>query len=163
VAPALLPLLGVQPALGRGFNAADAEPGHDPVVMLSHAFWRRTYGGDPEVLGATLTLDGRAYTIVGVLPAGFTFPDPAQDILVPLVMDPADVGLYWGAGGIRAVGRLRPGIAAAAAQAELRRIGRQARDMNPLWTRRSWRGARRRPGLAAAAHLLRSAGAAAGG
>jgi len=134
VAPALLPLLAVQPALGRGFTDAEAEPGHDPVVMLSHAFWRRAYGGDPAVLGATLTLDGRAHTIVGVLPAGFAFPDPAQDILVPLVMDPADVGLYWGAGGIRAVGRLRPGIAAAAAQAELRRIGRQARDMNPLWT-----------------------------
>ncbi|MGD8331663.1 MAG: ABC transporter permease, partial [Acidobacteriota bacterium] len=134
VAPSLLPLLGVQPALGRGFDAQEAEPGHDPVVVLSHAFWRRAFGGDPGVLGAALTLDGQPHTIIGVLPAGFTFPNAAQDVVVPLVMNPADVGLYWGAGGVRAVGRLKPGIDAPAAQAELRRIGRQARDMNPLWT-----------------------------
>jgi len=134
VAPALLPLLGVQPALGRTFTAEEAQPGGDPVVLLAHGFWLQALAGRPEVVGASLTLDGRPHAVVGVLPARLAFPDPGQDVVVPLVMDPADAGVFWGAGGIGALGRLRPGIDAVAAQAELRQIGRQARDMNPLWT-----------------------------
>src|SRR4029079_13050949 len=63
------PLLGVEPALGRTFVAEEEKPGGPAVVMLSNGFWRTHFGGQPDAIGKTIVLDGKAHTIVGVLPA----------------------------------------------------------------------------------------------
>jgi hypothetical protein len=68
-------LLGVRPAVGRLFLPEEDRPGGAPVVILSAALWKRRYGGDPSVVGKSVTLDGKDYTIVGVLPTGFVVPD----------------------------------------------------------------------------------------
>ena len=71
-------LVGMTPALGRGFTAEGDLPGHEPVVILSHAFWRSVHGGDPEVVGRRIDLDGSRYTVVGVAPEGFVDPIAAR-------------------------------------------------------------------------------------
>src|SRR5581483_11218724 len=68
-----LTTLKVKPLLGRDFSPSEDEPGASATVILSNGLWQRRYGGDPHVLGKTLAIDGRDFTIVGVLPANFTF------------------------------------------------------------------------------------------
>ncbi len=77
ITPSLLRVLRVSPALGRAFSDADGEVGHDRQIILSHSLWQRLYGGDPSALGKTLRLGwtGQPYTIVGVMPRGFSFFD----------------------------------------------------------------------------------------
>lgn len=79
--PSLFELLGVQPALGRGFAPSDL---HDRVVVLSHGLWLRLFDGDASAVGHLITLDGKGYTVVGVMPAGFAFPDEGTEIWTPL-------------------------------------------------------------------------------
>ncbi len=98
VTPGFLSLLGVSPALGRGFGPDDAGR---PVAVVSDAFWRTRLGADPAALGRTLVLGGRGYTVVGVLPAGFAFALNRGDVWRPL---PPDLG-----GQVRVVARLRIG------------------------------------------------------
>lgn len=86
VSPALFPLLRAAPHLGRLFVEEDAREGADRVALLSHAAWTNRYGSDPGVIGAALDLDGEAFTVVGVLPAGFSFPNPAVEVWTPLVL-----------------------------------------------------------------------------
>jgi predicted permease len=90
ITPRFFEVLGVTPALGRGFNAADAVRGAAPVVVLSDAAWRRRFGADPAALGRAIVLSGQAHTIVGVLPRTFVFPprgDP--EVWLPLRPSPA--------------------------------------------------------------------------
>ncbi|HEY3934337.1 MAG TPA: ABC transporter permease, partial [Gemmatimonadales bacterium] len=79
--PSLFEFLGVQPALGRGFAASEL---HDRVVVLSHALWLQLFGGDAGAIGRVVTLDGNGFTVVGVMPAGFAFPDDGTQIWTPL-------------------------------------------------------------------------------
>lgn len=74
VTPGYFSVLGVEPALGRAFMAEEETPGNDNVVVLSHALWLRRFGGVPEVLGSTLTLNGQPHTVVGIMPPGFRAP-----------------------------------------------------------------------------------------
>jgi putative ABC transport system permease protein len=75
-----LRVLGVEPVLGRGFQSEDEATGSSPVTMISSELWRRSLGGDPSIVGKTVTLDGAAFTIVGILPSGFSFPAPRLDV-----------------------------------------------------------------------------------
>src|SRR5262245_21958334 len=75
VTPSLFPMLGETSALGRAFVAADEEPGRSRVVILSHALWQRRFGGDPAIVGRTIVVDESTVEIVGVMRAGFAFPD----------------------------------------------------------------------------------------
>src|ERR1700733_5302066 len=68
VTPGLFPLLGISPAAGRNFSSEDDKPGSSSNVMISHHLWETGFGSNPEVVGRTLTLDGRGYTVLGVLP-----------------------------------------------------------------------------------------------
>src|SRR6266516_4269147 len=72
VTASFFPLLGARPLLGRAFMPEDDRPGSSPVAVLGHDFWMSRFGGDPQVLGRGITLDTTSYTIVGVMPAGFT-------------------------------------------------------------------------------------------
>src|SRR5690606_17436015 len=78
-----LPALGIAPTLGRGIGAGDARPGAAPVALLGHALWRTRYGGDPGVVGRTVSLDGTPTTIVGVMPPHVPVAD--AEIWQPLV------------------------------------------------------------------------------
>ncbi|MEK9500749.1 ADOP family duplicated permease [Gemmatimonadota bacterium DH-20] len=134
VTPGYLEALGVQPQLGRRFAADESTPGTTDVVLLGAGFWRESMGGDPEVLGRRLVLDGAAHTVVGVLPDGFDFPSARNDVWVPAEVDPADDGMYWGFGGYSSVARLRPGVAPLDLANDLRSHEEAVRLANTLWT-----------------------------
>jgi putative ABC transport system permease protein len=88
MSPVLFSMLGVQPVLGRFFEVPEEQPGRNNVILLSYRAWRAHYGGDPGVLGRLLTLDGRGYSLIGVMPAGFEFPDRQTDFWIPLTPAP---------------------------------------------------------------------------
>jgi predicted permease len=85
----MLPLFGVQPLMGRFFTSEEMRPGHDQVAILGHRLWQARYGADPAILGKTIRLDERTYTIVGVMPARFRFTwDQEMGVFVPLALTP---------------------------------------------------------------------------
>jgi putative ABC transport system permease protein len=115
--------LGVAPAMGRDFLRAEDQVGGADVAMLSNAFWRSQFNSDPNVLGKSLSLDGKPTTIVGVLPRSFEFPfqQPQPDVWVPRVFDIMGLRpeqLHMGAGFLFLIARLNPGHTMAQAQAE---------------------------------------------
>lgn len=111
----LLGVLGVRPALGRGFTAEEDAPGGPKVALLGDSLWRRLFDGDPAALGRSIRLDGEPYEVIGVLPASLRFPREVQ-LWVPLAESPeGNYGSYSYAG----VGRLRPGITPARAKEDL--------------------------------------------
>jgi len=89
VTPDLFPLLGVEPALGRQFRSDEgAPPGFESVVILSHGLWQRRYGGRTDIVGRAVHVNGRALTVVGVMPQGFAFPE-RDELYLPLRWDDA--------------------------------------------------------------------------
>jgi len=108
VTPSVLSVLAVAPEVGRLFTEAEQSPGGTPVVLLSHELWQRRYDGDRRVLGESLRVDGVAREIVGVLPAGFRYPQPEVALWIPFTIDLAapDIGSF----SFTAVARLRPGV-----------------------------------------------------
>src|SRR6185369_9733270 len=130
-----LPLLGVRPILGRGLNPGEDEVGAAPVVLIGAALWQRRFGASREVLGATLTLDGRPYTIVGVVP-GFPLSAPnlprTAEVYVPIGQWPNDLLLSRGAGlGIHGIGRLKPGVTLVQARADMEAVTRSLAEAYP--------------------------------
>jgi predicted permease len=111
-------LIGVHPVLGRGFLPGEDEQGHDREVVLSYDFWRRKYGGARTVLGKTVNLSERTYTLVGVMPRGFAYPSPEDQLWVPLVVPKTDRGNN----NYPAIGRLKPGVTLAQARAQMSAI-----------------------------------------
>jgi putative ABC transport system permease protein len=112
-------VLGVRPAAGRGFAPGEDRPGAPRTVVLGYGLWQRRFGGDHNVVGRSVTLDGQPCTVVGVAPAEFRLPANA-DIWTPLEVAPTDR-----AGILRVVGRLRGGQSMATAQAEMTQVWRQ--------------------------------------
>jgi predicted permease len=121
--------LGVRPLLGRTFRAEESRPDRSRVVLLSHALWRQRFGGDPGVLGRTVTLDGRSYTVVGVMPPGFDYP-ARRELWTPIPEDEDFTSEENRRGEYLAViGRLRPGATLDQAAADLAALaGRLARE-----------------------------------
>jgi putative ABC transport system permease protein len=123
----LFEVLGVPPALGRGFAPGEDEAGRNHVVVLSDGVWRRRFGADPRLLGRTITLDGEAYTVIGVARPGFHFPaaDLDAELWTPVPHGNWDAGFRsstkW-MSFLQVWGRLAPGITRAQAQAELNTI-----------------------------------------
>jgi putative ABC transport system permease protein len=116
----LFDLLQVSPALGRGFREEEDAPGRSGVAVLSHGTWQRRFGGDPAVLGRTVSLSGAPVTIVGVMPASFYFPTREAELWTPLALNPARASR--GAHFLGVVARLKPGVSAAQAGAEMKTI-----------------------------------------
>jgi putative ABC transport system permease protein len=133
-------VLGFTPVLGRGFVAGEDQPGRDAVVVLSHGFWQRRYAGDRQVLGRSLSLDGRSVTIVGVMPPDIGFPESGQ-VWVPLALGPPAAADFAGRS-LVVFGRLRSGVSLAAAQARLAGIAASVARAQPLtnagWGTRLW-------------------------
>ena len=112
-------LLGVRPVVGRLFLPGEDRPGGPPVAVLSEALWKSRYGGDPSAVGRGVTLDGKVYTVVGVLPDAFVIPDEfkiAHALWVPVAESETGAGPFRI---FRAIGRLKPGVSLAKAQTEL--------------------------------------------
>ena len=111
---AMLPALGLAPPLGRNFAADEDRPGGEAVVLVSHRFWQRHFNGQPSALGQVITLDGRLYTIIGVLPeAAASFPLNQVQVWVPRPAEvPFLVPAQLNGGGyfFQAIARLRPGV-----------------------------------------------------
>ena len=126
----LLPLLGVKPALGRGFNAADDVRSANPTAMLSWGLWKRRFGGDAGIVNRSIHLNGIAYTVIGVLPAWFVFPeDPTAQLLTPVYHDkPEEVMESLGNHQFQVFGRLKVGETAEQGAAELSVISRRLHD-----------------------------------
>ena len=109
-------LMGVSPMLGRNFTAADAAAGAENVVLLSASFWTRRYGGAPEIVGTSITLNNQPTTVIGVMPAGWRYPD-FTDVWTPLRPDPVKP-FTRGSFSFDGRARLKPGVTLAEAQAE---------------------------------------------
>jgi putative ABC transport system permease protein len=102
--------LGMHPALGRDFTDAEEQPAQSRVVVLAHSLWRDRFSSDPDVLGKTITLDGAAYTIVGVMPENFQYiPMGLAEIFTPLALTPEQAASRDGRY-LNVDGRLKPGI-----------------------------------------------------
>ena len=118
-------VFGVNPLLGRTFVAGEDEMGKNQVCVISYAFWQRRFGGDQNVVGRTLSLNNTPTQIVGVMPAEFKFPRYETDLWTPLAHDPKRTAPYFFA----VIGRLKPGVQVAQAQADttevLQNFGRQ--------------------------------------
>jgi len=112
-------VLGVSPLLGRAFLPSESVPGRDQVAILSHSLWMRRFGGDPAVLGRSLTIDQKPYTIVGVLSADFSLYGTSRDYQVWLPSAWNTAQLRRDAHSLVVLGRLSPGVSIAQAQAEM--------------------------------------------
>ena len=116
----LLRTLGVQPVLGRDFTHADDNPAASGTVLLSWGLWKRRFGSDPAILNQTIDLDAEPYTVIGVMPAWFDFPDPSTQLWTPVYHDkPKDTMTSFSNHMFRVVGRLKPGVGASQGVADL--------------------------------------------
>lgn len=126
----LFNLLGVAPALGRTFVSEEDEP-HHHVVVLSHRLWKERFAGDPQIVGRVITLDNSAYTVVGVMPAGFQFPLTRESATLWSTFSPLRESSdnsptmtdERGAHFLRCIARLKPGITVTQAQVDMNVIG----------------------------------------
>jgi putative ABC transport system permease protein len=130
VSASLFPLLGVEPQLGRVFTAAEDQPGAQKVVLLSHLLWMRRFGGDPAILGKTLSLSDESYTVVGVMPARFQFPENDDELWVPIAFS-AQTAANRNRHYLQVIARLKPGVTLAQAQSEMTTIGARLQQQYP--------------------------------
>ena len=140
--PDLFTVLRANAALGRTFTADEAVVGADRVAVVSHGFWTRLLGASPAVAGTTIQLDGVAFTVAGVMPAGFEFPTASNvDVWTPLAFDPKDIhGASRRARSLTVVARLADGASPTAAQDEVqvlaRRLAAAYPESNADWSAR---------------------------
>lgn len=123
VSPNFLRVMQVRPLLGRDFEEGEDRPESPGVIILSHGLWRREFGADPGILGRQLRLSGLSYTVVGVLPPAFVFPDRNMDFWMPLSAS-AQARQARGNFSLNVVARLRDGVNIRQAQAEMDNIGK---------------------------------------
>jgi predicted permease len=131
----LFQILGVQPALGRQFLREEDSPGRHYETIISHGLWQRRFGGDSTIVGKPIQLDGRPWTVVGVMPPGFHFPDRG-DYWVPFAAGPEEQRENRGYAG--AIGRLAPGVTLAQARGDLYRVDADLAARFPE-SNRAWR------------------------
>jgi putative ABC transport system permease protein len=130
-------MMGVRPALGRGFTADDDRPDHWRVLLLSDALWRRRFGADPSVVGRTLVMNDREYRVIGVMPASFEPLDaeryykPSADIWAPIGYDLNGDSSCRSCQHLRGFGRLKRGVSLADASVEMNAIREQMRREHP--------------------------------
>lgn len=120
--------MGVPPLLGRGFAANEDRPGANPVVVLSHGLWVSRFGGNPQTIGKTMLVDGRAHEIIGVMPARLEFPVTAR-LWTPLVLNPETSPR--GSNFLSLIGRLKPGVTKEQAMAQWNNVAAELETQYP--------------------------------
>jgi putative ABC transport system permease protein len=138
----LFQTLGVNPAIGRGFSIEEETQGRDRVAILNCGLWQRRFGSDKNILGRTISIDGNSYTIVGVMPAGFSYPggggeilggilfNPTPDFWVPLALSP-EMRQLRGRHEWQVVGRLKQGVSFEHARTEMDALQARMEKANP--------------------------------
>lgn len=130
VSPALFSILGIRPIAGRAFLAAEAQPGQDQVILLGHGLWERRFGSDPNVVGRSLTINGKPMKIVGVLPAGFNYPLNAE-MWQPLAFTPEDLKPdNRGSHGYLVLARIKPELTLEQARADMAAVTKSIIERN---------------------------------
>jgi putative ABC transport system permease protein len=117
VSPGFFQILGLQPAIGRTFVPEEEQPANSKVAVLGYGLWQSRFGGNPDVTSQTVQLNGETYAILGVMPAGFDFPEKSE-LWVPLALDRANLqsrGSHY----LQLIGRRKPGVSLEQAQSEL--------------------------------------------
>lgn len=122
--------LGVQPALGRTFQLENEATGSDQVAVLSYGVWQKRFGGDPGIVNRSITLDGKTFVVLGVMPRDFSFPQ-STEIWVPIPFDSKPGLKQRKAHFLRPIGRLKPGVTMAQAQADTDAIARRLEQAYP--------------------------------
>jgi len=126
-------VLGVAPAAGRSFRPEETWKGEQSVVILSDAFWHRRFAADLGIIGKPIRINSETCIVVGVMPPGFSFPEPDLDFWRPFEWDPADRehAQFRRAHMLQAIGRIKPGVSFAEAEAELRVIAQRLEQRYP--------------------------------
>lgn len=129
----LLPMLGVEPALGRLFTASDDRPDAAATAVLTWGLWKRRFGADPRILGQTILLDDKPYTVIGVLPSWFTYSSPVMQLWTPVRHEETWPGFATahGAHNFQVLARLKPGVTLPAANADMSAIQARIRKQFP--------------------------------
>jgi putative ABC transport system permease protein len=132
VTPNLFPMLGISPRLGRQFRPEEAQaPGFESVVLLGQGLWQRRFGGDPAIVGRAVRINGRALTVIGVMPERFKFPE-RDELWTPFRPAQEERGARY----VATFGLLRPGATLAQAQAEADTIAKELAQRYPETNRR---------------------------
>jgi putative ABC transport system permease protein len=136
ITASLITMLGVNPLYGRDFMAEEDQPNSGRVAIISYGLWQRRFAGDAKVVGQPVTLNANPYTIVGVMPPGFKFPQPDIDIWTPMILDDDERQSHT-SHSIYVLGRLQPGVTVTEAQSEMDAIAAHLReqyaDSNAGW------------------------------
>ena len=122
--------LDINPVLGRVFAPEEDRPGNSHVVVISDTLWRNRFGSSAQILGKKILLDGDSYTIVGVMPPGFHFPDFDDQLWAPMGMSPAELN-NRGSHFLLAFARLKPGISLARAQTQMKFLAKHLTELYP--------------------------------
>src|SRR5882724_10644552 len=117
----LFETLRVRTMLGRTFPVEEERPGANPVAILSHGLWERRFGSDPKIVGGTIIIDNRGYTVVGIMPADFNFPSRQTDLWLPLAINRNSPMAGRGMHILEVIGRLKSGVSVDQARAEDRK------------------------------------------
>jgi len=121
----LFSLLGVNAAMGRTFTIEEEQPGREQVVILSDAFWRRRFGGDPDVIGKTIQLNDKSFTVIGVMPPEFKLSYPkATELWTPFTLGPEERA-NWDEAACKIIARLKPGVTIQQAREAMNQLTQQ--------------------------------------
>jgi putative ABC transport system permease protein len=126
-------VMGVTPMLGRGFTPDEAKVGAPNVVVFGHGLWQRAFGSDPRIVGQQVTLAGRSYTVLGIMPPGWRFPVQAEtsEFIMPLAPLVAPQVTQRGSRFVHLIGRLKPGVTVKQAEAETKPIAVRLEQQYP--------------------------------
>ena len=130
VSPDFLELVGMNALKGRGFLRDESEVGRDQITILGYGLWQRRFGGDPNILGQTLTLNGRAATVVGIMPPNFDFPF-GSELWMPLALTPQQM-TERATRNLLVLAQLKPESSVAQAQAEMLAVAKRIEERYPL-------------------------------
>ncbi len=130
-------VLGVQPIIGRAFTEEECRPESNYAAILSHRLWQSRFGSDPEIIGKSITLNGKSYSVVGVMPPDFNYLNKETEVWIPYGINPATDYRKVSGRFLTSVARLKPGVSIEQAQAEMSAIAAQLEktytDFNSGW------------------------------
>jgi putative ABC transport system permease protein len=126
-------VMGLAPALGRWFTSEEDAPGKEHVALISDGLWKRRFGTDPQVVGKSVQLNGEPYTIIGVMPPDFNFPNPNYEVWAPLALNSSKYDRTHGF--LQGVARVKPNVTVGQARDDLQSIEEQIKRENPSWGR----------------------------